>query len=171
MIRLIAAGAQSLYSLPDPVDSLRHMMRVAKPGGIVAVLEDDTLHHVILPWPIEVELSVRVAELRNLAEKSNQPQKFYVARQLRRLCRTAGLVEIESRTFAMDRLAPLAYDEREFFTAYLNDLSQRAMRYLDGPVRARFGKLVNPHSKEFVLDDPDLAATCIVQLVLGRKPA
>ena len=75
--------AQSFYSLPDPTDALRHMLRVTKPGGIVAVLEDDTLHSVLLPWPIEVELAVRVAELTALSEKSDNPRKFYVGRRLR----------------------------------------------------------------------------------------
>ena len=76
--------AQSLYSLPDPVEALGQMLRVTKPGGIVAVLEGDTLHHVILPWPIQVELSVRAAELRALTEESDRPRKFYLGRQLRR---------------------------------------------------------------------------------------
>jgi ubiquinone/menaquinone biosynthesis C-methylase UbiE len=41
--------AQSLYSLPEPVEALRQMRRVVRPGGVVAVLENDTLHQVILP--------------------------------------------------------------------------------------------------------------------------
>jgi ubiquinone/menaquinone biosynthesis C-methylase UbiE len=68
--------AQSLYSLPDPVEALRHMLRVTRPGGLVAVLEADSLHHAILPWPAEVELAVRAAELRALAEESDRPRKF-----------------------------------------------------------------------------------------------
>ena len=50
--------AQSLYSLPDPVDALRRMARAARPGGIVAVFENDEFHHVLLPWPVEVELAL-----------------------------------------------------------------------------------------------------------------
>ena len=51
--------AQSLYSLPDPVDALRRMTRVVRAGGEVAVLENDSFHHVLLPWPVEVELAIR----------------------------------------------------------------------------------------------------------------
>jgi ubiquinone/menaquinone biosynthesis C-methylase UbiE len=162
--------AQSLYSLPDPVDSIRHLLRATKPGGAVAVLEGDTLHHVILPWPVEVELAVRAAELRALARKSDNPQKFYVARHLRRVFRAAGLEKIESRTFATDRVAPLGQDERKFFTAYLNDVSRKIASYLDGPARAEFDRLVDPCSGDFLLDDPDLSATCIDHVVWGRKP-
>ena len=110
---------------------MRHLVRVTKPGGVVAVLEGDTLHHVILPLPIEVELAVRSAELHFLAEKSDHPQKFYVARHLSRVCRAAGLEKIESRTFATDRAAPLSgTNERTFFTEYLRDLSHRVAAHL-----------------------------------------
>jgi ubiquinone/menaquinone biosynthesis C-methylase UbiE len=41
--------AQSLFSLADPVEALRHMARVTRPGGLVAVLENDTAHELCLP--------------------------------------------------------------------------------------------------------------------------
>src|SRR3954469_19889711 len=117
--------AHGFYSLPDPVEALRHLLRVTKPGGVVAVLEGDTLHHVILPWPIEVELSVRAAELRALAEKSDRPRKFYVGRQLRRVFRRAGLEQIAARTWATDRHAPLGPDERTYLAETLKGLAER----------------------------------------------
>ena len=162
--------AQSLYSLPDPVAALRHMLRVARPGGFVAVLEGDTLHDVILPWPVEVELSARAAELKALAEGSDRPRKFYVGRQLRRLFREAGLVQVRSTTFAADRSAPLGPDERTFFAEYLKRLARSIAKTLDGPIRREFDALVDPGSPAFLLDDPDLTATCIGHVVLGRKP-
>jgi ubiquinone/menaquinone biosynthesis C-methylase UbiE len=163
--------AQSLYSLPEPVAALRHMLRVTKPGGIVAVLEGDTLHHVILPWPIEVELSVRAAELQALVDKSNEPRKFYVGRRLRGVFREAGLGEIQARTFATDREAPLGPDERTYFAEYLEGLTHRVDRDFHGPIREEYDRLTNPDSGTYLLDDPDLTATCIDQVVWGRKPA
>jgi ubiquinone/menaquinone biosynthesis C-methylase UbiE len=163
--------AQSLYSLPDPIDAMRQLVRVTKPGGLVAVLEGDTLHHVILPLPIEVELAVRLAEFQYLSAKTDRPQKFYLARQLRHVCRTAGLEKIESRVFAADRAAPLSHDERTFFAEYLKDLSHRTAAHLNGSARVTFDRLVNPHSGGFLLDDPDLMVTCIDHVVWGRKPA
>jgi demethylmenaquinone methyltransferase / 2-methoxy-6-polyprenyl-1,4-benzoquinol methylase len=162
--------AQSLYSLPDPVEALQHMRRVTKPGGVVAVLEGDTLHRLILPWPVDVELSVHAAALAAVRQKSDQPGKYYVGRQLRRVFRQAGLEQIESRTFATDRAAPLGQDDRAFFTEYLKSLSQRVATYLEAPIRGEFDRLVNPQSRDFLLDDPDLTATCIDQVVWGRKP-
>ena len=163
--------AQSLYSLPEPVAALKHMLRVTKPGGIVAVLEGDTLHHVILPWPIEVELSVRAAELQALAEKTDEPHKFYVGRQLRRIFREAGLIEVEARTFATDRHAPLGPDERTYFAEYLKGLTHRVDRYFQGPIRKDYDRLISADSGAYLLDDLDLTATCIDQVVWGRRPS
>jgi ubiquinone/menaquinone biosynthesis C-methylase UbiE len=161
--------AQSLYSLPDPVEALQYMRRVTKPGGAVAVLEGDTLHRVILPWPVDVELSVHTAALEALRQKSGQPGKYYVGRRLRSVFRQAGLEQIESRTFATDRAAPLGPDDRAYFAEYLKSLSQRVATHLEAPTRDEFDRLVRPDSQDFLLDDPDLTATCIDQVVWGRK--
>ena len=53
--------AQSLFSLPDPLETLREMQRICKTGGYVAVLENDSLHHIIMPWPVELELALKQA--------------------------------------------------------------------------------------------------------------
>ncbi len=160
--------AQSLYSLPDPVEALKALARVTKPGGIVAVLEADTLHHVILPWPIEVELAVRVAELESLAASVEKPRKFYVGRELREVFRKAGLHEIRTRTFATDRGSPLSEDERTYFAEYLRRLSQRVAPRLQGAISERFADLVDPDSADFLLDDPDFLATSIDHVAWGR---
>jgi ubiquinone/menaquinone biosynthesis C-methylase UbiE len=162
--------AHSLYSLPDPVKSLMAMLRVTKPGGVVAVLESDTFHHVILPWPVEIELSVRAAELQFLVEDSQKPRKFYVGRRLRSVLRKAGLKDIVIRTVAHDRSTPLGPDELAYFTEYLKDLSTKLTNRLDGGARRKFESLVDSQSDEFLLSDPDLTVTCIDQLAWGRTP-
>jgi ubiquinone/menaquinone biosynthesis C-methylase UbiE len=163
--------AQSLYSLADPTDALRQLRRIAKPGGVVAVLEEDTLHTVILPWPPELELAVRVAELQALAETADKPRRFYVGRSLGRVFREAGLERGSTRTFATDRVQPLGEDERVFFTEYLRRLAERVDAYLDRRFRPRFEQLVDPRSEGFLLDDPDLTTTSISYVVWGRKPS
>ena len=106
--------AQSLYSLPDPLEAVRVMRRKTKPGGIVGVIENDEFHHVLLPWPIEIELGLSCAELVAHVERSRKPRKFYVGRQLRGLFQTAGLTNCRVRSWTFDCQAPLEPHSRVF---------------------------------------------------------
>ena len=162
--------AQSLFSLPSPVDAVRKMGRAARPGGVVAVLENDTLHQILLPWPIEVELAVRGAELLGFVEDSERPRKFYVGRQLLEVFRAAGLERCRKRTWASNRQAPLNTEERGFLEKYLRDLAERAGPHLDPKLRPAFERLVDPGSEDYMLDDPDFSLTCLDHVVLGFKP-
>lgn len=162
--------AQSLYSLPDPVDALNRMKRAARPGGIVAVFENDEFHHVLLPWPVEVELALRRAEWIALMELSKKPRKFYVGRRLRSTFRAAGLAECQHRTWTIDRQAPLSPDDREYFDGYLADLREKASPHLSGDVAEEFERLADPDSKRYLLDDPDFAVTCLNHLAWSVKP-
>jgi ubiquinone/menaquinone biosynthesis C-methylase UbiE len=161
--------AQSLFSLPEPIDAVRRMARVVKPNGLVAVLETDTLHQVLLPWPVDLELAVRAAEWRAFVEESAHPRKFYVGRGLVGVFREAGLTEVEARTFASDRQAPLGPAERAFLEHYLADLLERVAPRLKPGDRKTFRRLAEPDSPEFLANRPDIVMTCVDRLVWGRK--
>jgi len=162
--------AQSLFSLPEPVDAVRRMARVVRPGGTVAVLEDDTMHQVLLPWPVDLELAVRSAEWEAFREESDHPGKFYVGRRLLRVFREAGLSEIRVSTYATDRTAPLGPDERAFLDAYLKDLRERVGPRLGTDRRAALDRLAGPESPDYLPGSPDLAVTLIDHVVRGRVP-
>ena len=161
--------AQSLYSLPDPVEALRKMEQVARPGGVVAVFENDEFHHVLLPWPVEVELALRRAEMLALVELSAKPRKFYVGRDLRPTFRAAGLANCQHRTWTIDRQAPLGPDDREYLAGYLADLREKASSRLSGAIAREFDRLVEPGSPGYMLDDPDLAVTFLNHLAWSVK--
>lgn len=163
--------AQSLYSLPDPVEAVRLMRRVVRPTGVVAVLENDTMHHVLLPWPVEVELAVRAAELAGFVENSDQPRKYYVGRQLNEVFRKAGLQDCRKSTWATTRQYPLDPEERGFLGRYLTDLLERTRPRLEPTMRAWFESLADPRSRAYLLDQPDLSVTCLDHVVRGTKPA
>lgn len=162
--------AQSLYSLSDPLEAVRLMRQAVRPGGMVGVLENDTLHHVLLPWPVEVELAIRQVELETLQQTSDRPRKFYIARRLARLFRAAGLDRVTVQTFATDRRGPLHGDLRTFLAEYLQSLADRVAPRLDAADRARFEHLIDPASDECLLDDPDLTLTVLDRVVWGVCP-
>lgn len=161
--------AQSLYSLPDPVVAIGHMTRVLRPGGLVAVLENDTLHQVFLPWPVSLELPLRAAELRSFLEGSRNSSKYYVGRRLPAILAAAGLEPLRMTTHAFDRQAPLGEAERELLQRYLEEIAERVAPHLDAALVQELGKLVDPRSPQHLLGQPFLTMTWLNVLAFGRK--
>ena len=162
--------AQSLFSLPDPLGSIERMGKVVKPGGLVAVLEDDTMHQVLLPWPVELELAVRNAEWLALTEEFTSPRKFYVGRRLIHVFREAGLVDLHINTYATDRVAPLDENLHKFLGQYLGELRDRVAPRLEESFRQQLDRLVSPGSPDNMIEQTDFAVTVIDHVVYGRKP-
>jgi ubiquinone/menaquinone biosynthesis C-methylase UbiE len=161
--------AQSLYSLPDQVEAIKTMASLARPGGTVAVLDNDTVHQLVLPWPVDIELAVRRAEFEAFGEEKKPADTYYVGRWLTRLFREAGLIEIQARSFTTTRQAPLGAPERAFLVAYLDELRERVANRLVPQVHERFLELADPHADAGLVNQPDLTLTCLDHVVLGRK--
>jgi ubiquinone/menaquinone biosynthesis C-methylase UbiE len=161
--------AQSLRSLPDPIAVVQHLARVLRPGGIVAVLENDTMHQVLLPWPIRLELALRVAELRALSEETRNPSKYYVGRSLPAVLAAAGLEPWKVSTGAIDRQGPLGEAETALLQSYLEELAHRVAPYLEPSLLRELRRLVEPTSAEHMLRQPYLTTTWLNVLALGRK--
>lgn len=166
----LAWCAQSLYSLPDLAAALREMVRVVRPGGVVAVLENDTLHDMLLPWPVDLELEIRAAELKAFTAESETPQKFYVGRWLSTLFENLGLVEPHVRVWATTRQAPLRLDERFFLQSHLQQLAARAGPHLRPESRERLQQHLALGTDVAMLERSDLAVTFLNRLAWARRP-
>jgi ubiquinone/menaquinone biosynthesis C-methylase UbiE len=166
----LAWCAQSLYSLPDPIGAVCRMAHTVRPGGYVSVFENDELHHVLLPWPVEIELALRRAELEAFVAGSDEPRKFYIGRQLLHAFREAGLAEVRARSVAFTRQVPLDPAARRFFTGYLVDLRERAGPHLESSLRGLLDRMTDPASDQFLLDGPDLSVACVNHVAIGVRP-
>ena len=161
--------AQSLYTLPDPVVAIGHMARVVRPGGLVAVLENDTLHQVCLPWPVYLELPLRAAELRSFIEGGRNSSKYYVGRRLPAVLAAAGLEPLRMTTHAFDRQAPLGKAEQGLLQSYLEKVVDRVTPHLEVTLLQELRQLVDPGSPQHLLGQPHLTLTWLNVLALGRK--
>jgi hypothetical protein len=149
---------------------LAEMVRVLRTGGTLAVLEDDTLHHILLPWPVDLELEVRTAELAALRTEAVAPARFYVGRWTSRLLRRVGLRRVREHALAATRQTPLSPSAERFFAEYLAKLRWRVDPLLAKSVRQRFERLVDPASRRYLLKQPDFVAVCLDRVVWGVRP-
>lgn len=159
--------AQSLQSLPDPVKVLENIAPLVRPGGAIGILENDVMHQVFLPWPADLEIALRAAELRAISAKDT-PGKFYIGRRLASVFARAGLEPISTTTIAIDRQAPLADAERTLLQHYLDGLLERVTPELDTPSLERLRSLVDERSSEHLLRQPNLTMTWLNVLAIAR---
>ncbi|HEX3659437.1 MAG TPA: methyltransferase domain-containing protein [Pirellulales bacterium] len=162
--------AQSFYSLPSPSAAVREMVRVARPGGVVGVLENDTLHQFLLPWPVDLELEVRVAELRAFAGETSRPGKYYVGRRLSGALLAEGLEHVGEKAWATTRQAPWSEADRTFLGEYLDNLRRRVLPVLDDAALARLDAWLGDDDGHWLIERPDFTTVWLDRLCWGIKP-
>jgi ubiquinone/menaquinone biosynthesis C-methylase UbiE len=161
--------AQSLYSLPDIHACMNEMRRVLRPGGHVAIMENDSVHHILLPWPVDLEIQILAAELKAFQRTASQPAKFYAGRWLSRLLRSIGLKRPQERSFAYTRQQPLTPTGQQYFASYLRSLRQRVGSFLSDRALRRFDCLVDETSRRSFWNQPDFVAVCIDRVVWATR--
>lgn len=161
--------AQSLFTLPEPYPAVRHMAAALRRGGHLAVLENDTMHQLLLPWPSHLEVTLKTAEHEALKRGRNGAARFYVGRRLPALLAAAGFERVKFRTQSIDRQAPLAREAEIFLEHYLATLSDRVMPYLEAEAAREFTEFVDPRSPHYLLRNPVLTMSWINAIAWGRK--
>jgi SAM-dependent methyltransferase len=162
--------AQSLFTLPEPVNAIRQMARLLRPGGVLAVLENDSLHQLVLPWPGPLEIALRVAEYTAHARQSPRPEKFYIGRRLPAVFAEAGLEPLGFRTQCIDRQAPLGEDLERFLQLHLERLARCVGPLLDARDAREFERLIDPAGNRYLLHQPWFTMTWLNVLSWGRRP-
>ena len=144
---------QNLMTLRGSADALREMRRVLKPAGTLAVLENDRLHELRLPWPPELELAVHAALAAGAEDGDAAPLKIgCVGRRVGELLAEAGFAVTHRRTCPVDRRGPFAPADRAFLEAYLHDLGRSVRPHLSDADRAAFDRLTPAGQPDSLID-------------------
>jgi ubiquinone/menaquinone biosynthesis C-methylase UbiE len=162
--------AQSLYSLPDPVEAVRQMSTAAKPGALIAIFENDTLHQLLLPWPGRLEIALRAAEYAALAAESPRPGKYYLGRRLPAVLAAAGLEPLMFRTQCIDRQAPIDRALEFFLHSYLQRLVERVDTRLGRQTLHKLNELIDPDQSAYLPRQPHFTLSWLNVLAWGRRP-
>lgn len=163
----LAWCAQSFISLKEPVRALKEMRRVVRPGGVVAILESDEFHHLLLPWPVELELAVQRAMHAGFKERYGKGSKAAPARKLPAMLREAGLKPRRKKTYPADRQPPYPADAARFLRLHLRFLREVVSGHLPETDRAPFMVLTGEAGEDSFLTRPDADITCLNVLYQG----
>lgn len=155
----LAWCAQSLISLTDPVAALAEMRRVVRPGGFVAVLESDELHHVMLNWPAGLEVAVHQATLATAKQKYGEAGRLSPGRWVGKAMLAARLRDVRKRTVTADRQAPFDPATSDFLGLYSEQLRKTVRPHLTAEQLAAFDRFPGP----------DATLTCLNTLFVGRR--
>jgi ubiquinone/menaquinone biosynthesis C-methylase UbiE len=160
--------AQSLISL-DPMRAVREMFRVTRCGGVTAILEVDEFHHVLLPWPGELEAALPWAIHQESVARYGDGVKLAPARRLRGILKKAGFRNISKTTYTFERQAPFTESTKDFLTHHLGHLRSLAYSRLSASQQASFDRLTDADEAESLFNRTDAELTCINAVYFGRR--
>jgi ubiquinone/menaquinone biosynthesis C-methylase UbiE len=163
----LAWCAQSFISLGEPARVLAELRRVVRRGGVVAVLESDEFHHVLLPWPVELELALQRAIHAALRERYGSGTALSPGRSVRRQMLEAGLKPVRKQTYAGDRHHPFSGPVRRFLELHLEFLRGLVEHRLGERHRPTFQRFIDPEAEGSLFRRPDAEVTCLNTVYVG----
>jgi hypothetical protein len=148
---------------------LTEFRRVLRPGGLLAVLESDNVHSVMLSWPPDLELTVRQAEHQEIGDEDSYIGTYFPRFAVRLL----GEADFECparQYFLINRFAPVNDHLKQFVELYLKNLAERTRDQLSEKMRSRLALLSDPSSDKFLPNQKSFHFGSLQVLSLAHSP-
>jgi len=146
-----------LHHILDTDRALREFRRVVRRGGRIIIKESQVLSAMFLPGHPELERRIQLAEIERTREEGGG-RSFQERRQgTPASLRQAGLGSVETRSYLLERRAPLAAADHDYIqkTVFDRNWGERLRPLLGGADWALRSKLCDSGSPENVLRSAD----------------
>jgi ubiquinone/menaquinone biosynthesis C-methylase UbiE len=161
-----AHSMQSYESIPAVLAECR---RVLKPSGVLAVLESDNVHSIMLSWPPDLELAIRQAEHREIGDEDSYLGAYF-PRFAPRMFHEAGLEDFRRDYVFIQRQRADDFALSEYITSYIDDLADTLGDALSEPYLDRLRQLTDPNSRAYLPRQDNFFFGSLQTLITARAP-
>lgn len=164
-------SALSFFDFTHPLTALEEMKRVTRPGGLIVVIEHDSNHQALFPFPSAVELALNQALKRASSDRPGVGSRYYAARHLPEWMSDEGLVDVQRSSYSKDFSHPLSQEELRYVESFLDELSRLADPFLDDEARSSFQAYRRGQTDRPTPNSAGFSATFFHFVTTGRLPS
>ena len=153
----------------EPMKVLKEQIRVAKKGGRIIAKDFDGA--IIIFHPIDPHLSAKILAATAKGLKENPPEPLfnnYTGRNLNGFFLEAGLREISTRSYAIQKLTPLTPEAKRYITGNAEWYAKIGTPYLSKKDLKKWYAHFDPASDKYILD-LDEFYFCMLEVVTEGK--
>ncbi|GHG53777.1 class I SAM-dependent methyltransferase [Streptomyces griseocarneus] len=168
-------SGQVVHHVGDQQGALDRLAGLLAPGGVLAIVEGGLQERRLprdlgfgrpgLEARVDAAMAARFARMRD-----GLPDSVAVVEDWPGMLRAAGLTDVRSRTFLVDRPAPLAEEHRRFVRRSLERQRTGLGEFLDAEDLTTLDRLLDPAAPEGVDRRADLFLLTAKTVHFGRRP-
>lgn len=163
-------SSNALNHLHEPVEGLRSLLRLLRPGGRLVLGQSAFLPDMFFAWDARLEKEVTLACRQYYRDKYGLDERDTSAvRNLFGWMQRAGLAKVQARTVVIERTTPLTPQDELYFVegVFSGYWAHRVQPYLSEEDWHTLTALCDPRSAEFCLRRSDFHHIQTYTLVAG----
>ena len=168
---------RSMFSATEPMARLAALLPMLAPSGRLVVVENDTAHHPILPFPAEFEHRLRRAQIlyeRSRCHSDAACARYKAASHLSRWLAVLGLDNIGMHTYVSEDLAPFSPEVETYWREFLAWDAAHLAPFLSPADAAYYRTACDPGSPTYLFSQPgcyclELTTVAVAQVHSGAR--